>query len=123
MFNEKYEGSGAASPADLCDRYCNLLGLDAKTSLVARQLADTVYTTAVLAGRSPLSQAAACIFMASYIMGHPKTPKEIQAVAHVSDSTIRQVYRHLYAEKDKIITEDIIRRGADVSKLPPENAK
>lgn len=121
VYNDTYEGSGTASPADLSDRYCNMLDLDPKASYIARQLAEKVYSTASLAGRSPLSQAAACIYMASHLMKQPKTAKDIQAVAHVSDSTIRQAYKLLYNEKDGIITDDLIARGADVSKLPKPN--
>jgi len=95
-----------------------MLDMDIKAAFVARQLAEKVYSTAALAGRSPLSQAAACIYMASHLMGQPKNAKDIQAVAHVSDSTIRQAYKLLYADKDRIITEDLIARGANMARLP-----
>jgi transcription initiation factor TFIIB len=36
----------------------------------------------------------------------------------VSDGTIRTAYRLMYAQQDKIIKEDWIRRGGDRSKLP-----
>jgi transcription initiation factor TFIIB len=56
--------------------------------------------------------------MAAYLMGDSKTPKEIQAVAKVSESTIRHAYKLLYTDRDKLITEEIIARGADPGKLP-----
>ena len=56
-------------------------------------------TVGDLAGRSPLSVAAACIYMASYLLGKPKTPKEISMVAGVSDGTIRTAYKYLYQER------------------------
>ena len=74
--------------------------------------------TGALAGRSPLSSAAACIFMAGHLMGAPKNAKEIMAVARVSDSTIRQAYKLLYAEKDQLVTEEFINRGARLDRLP-----
>lgn len=116
--NEAYTGSGSADPGDLCNRFCSMLDMDQKTTNVATGLAFKMKNTGALAGRSPLSSAAACIFMAGHLMGAPKGAKEIQQVAKVSDSTIRQAYKLLYAEKDKLVTEEFINRGARVDRLP-----
>lgn len=51
------------------------------------------------------------------LMGNPKSPKDIMNVAKVSDSTIRHAYKLLYQEKEKLLTEEILNRGADPSKL------
>ncbi|OQO10652.1 hypothetical protein B0A48_03950 [Cryoendolithus antarcticus] len=114
---DEYTGSTSADPSELCNRFCSMLDMDRRTTTVATELASKMKSTGVLAGRSPLSSAAACIFMAGQLMGQPKTAKEIQGVAKVSDSTIRQAYKLLYMDKEKIITQDIIDRGADVSNL------
>lgn len=116
--NDTYRGSGTADPGDLCARYCSMLDMDQKTANVAIVLAAKTNTTGSLAGRSPLSTAAACIFMAGQLMGDPKTAKEIQGVAGVSDSTIRHAYKLMYNDKEKIITEEILSKGADPSRLP-----
>lgn len=116
--NEAYTGSGSADPGDLCNRFCSMLDMDQKTTNVATGLAFKMKNTGALAGRSPLSSAAACIYMAGHLMGAGKTAKEIQAVAKVSDSTIRQAYKLLYAEKDKLVTEEFINRGARLDRLP-----
>lgn len=72
-----------------------------------------------LAGRSPLSVAAACIYMASYLLGSPKSPKEIAAVAGVSDGTIRTAYKYLYGEREKIIEPEWIANGkGNMANLP-----
>ncbi|KAK0288646.1 transcription initiation factor IIB [Friedmanniomyces endolithicus] len=115
---EGYTGTNAADPADLCERYCDVLTMARPTSNVAVALAERMTAIGILAGRSPLSSAAACIFMAGHLMNQPKTAKDIQAVVHVSDSTIRHAYKHLFQEKDKLITEDILARGADPERLP-----
>jgi transcription initiation factor TFIIB len=44
-------------------------------------------------GRSPISVAAAAIYMASQASEDKKTPKEIGDVAGVADVTIRQAYK------------------------------
>ncbi|KAK0780177.1 transcription initiation factor IIB [Friedmanniomyces endolithicus] len=115
---EGYTGTAGADPADLCERYCDVLNMARPTSNVAVALAGRMTAIGILAGRSPLSSAAACIFMAGHLMNQPKTAKDIQVVVHVSDSTIRHAYKHLYQEKDKLITEEILARGADPERLP-----
>ncbi|KAK4493844.1 hypothetical protein PRZ48_015029 [Zasmidium cellare] len=118
VFNEEYKGSTTADPKDLCYRYCSMLDMQNQTTNVAVALAEQMTTTGALAGRSPLSSAAACIYMAGHLMGEPKNAKEIQSVARVSDSTIRHAYKLLWQDRDKLITEEIIGRGADPEKLP-----
>ncbi|KAF2771532.1 cyclin-like protein [Teratosphaeria nubilosa] len=117
-FNDTYKGSSNSNPADLCNRYCSQLGMDQKITNVAIALAQRMTSTGALAGRSPLSSAAACIFMAGHLMAQPKNAKEIQNVARVSDSTIRHAYKLLYQEKDKLLNEEILGRGADPERLP-----
>ncbi|GAB7361997.1 hypothetical protein MBLNU230_g2033t1 [Neophaeotheca triangularis] len=106
------------SPALLVERFCNELGYDAKAGLCARALADQMERFGSLAGRSPLSSAAACIYMMGQLMGDPRSWKEIGEVAKVSDSTIRSAYKALYTDRARVITEDIVARGADASRLP-----
>lgn len=117
--NETYTGSTSADPADLCNRFCSMLDLSNTTTNIAMAIARRMGSFGALAGRSPLSAAAACIYMAAQLMGQSKSPKDIQLVAKVSDSTIRHAYKLLYAEKDKLITEDMLARGGDMSRLPP----
>ncbi len=73
-----------------------------------------------LAGRSPLSIAAACIYMASHLLGKGKTPKEISGIAGVSDGTIRTAYKYLYQERERLIEPGWIADGkGDMNNLPP----
>ncbi|KAJ5163520.1 Transcription factor TFIIB [Penicillium coprophilum] len=67
----------------------------------------------------PLSIVAACIYMASFLMGHGKSAKEISQVAHVSDGTIRGAYKQLYAERERLVDPEWIKGGkGDMGKLP-----
>lgn len=66
-------------------------------------LATKMTTVGDLAGRSPLSVAAACIYMASHLLGKPKSAKEISIVAGVSDGTIRTAYKFLYNDRENLI--------------------
>lgn len=116
-----YENTGSTSAESLCARYCAKLSFG-NTQLVenvARDLAKRTGGVADLAGRSPLSVAAACIFMASHLMGEGKSSRDIAAVAGVSDGTIRTAYRFLYQAKDDLIeSEWLSREGASIENLP-----
>jgi transcription initiation factor TFIIB len=116
--NEVYKGSGTANPAELCRRYCSMLDMSQRATQMSEALANKTLSTGSLAGRSPLSAAAACIYMAGHLLGEGKSPKDIQQVAGVSDSTIRHAYKLMYGELDKIIDDDMKRRGADPAQLP-----
>jgi transcription initiation factor TFIIB len=53
-----------------------------------------------------LSVAAAAIYMASQASDTKKTQKEVGEVVGVADSTIRQTYRLLYKDRDKLFPPD-----------------
>lgn len=110
----------STSAKDLCVRYCNQLGLTAQIfTKVSQGLADKMGTVGDLAGRSPLSVAAACIYMASHLLGKGKSPKDISMVAGVSDGTIRTAYKFLYQERERLIEPEWIANGrGDLKNLP-----
>ncbi|PNS15912.1 transcription initiation factor IIB [Sphaceloma murrayae] len=116
--NESYAATATTSPAELCSRFCSILGLDQKCTNVAIDLAGRMSSVGALAGRSPLSGAAACIYMASYLMGQARTPKQISEAAKVSDSTIRNAYKSLYNEREKLIQGEWLQKGGNLSNLP-----
>ena len=118
VYNEVYKGSSTANPSELCQRYCSMLNMDQRTTNVALELAKAMTESGALAGRSPLSAAAACIFMAGHLMGSPRSAKEIMGVAKVSDSTIRHAYKLLWNQREVLITEQILGRGAVPERLP-----
>lgn len=117
--NSAYTATTSTKPSDLCNRFCNLLDLPFQVTSVSSALSDRVTTMGDLAGRSPLSIVAACIYMASYLMGHGKSAKEISQVAHVSDGTIRGAYKQLYAERERLIDPEWTKEGkGDLKNLP-----
>ena len=103
-----YENTTSTNAEDLCERYCSRLGFTNPHLFdrVACELARQASGIKPLAGRSPLSIAAACIYMTSHLLGEPKTSKDIASVAGVSDGTIKTAYKFLYAEKDALIDPD-----------------
>lgn len=121
VIGESYQNKSSTKANELCDRYCDALQLSMNSSKVARGIAERMSANGSLAGRSPLSAAAACIYMASHLMGEPKSPKEIAAVAEVSDGTIRTSYKELYKVVDQLIDPIWLTEayGGDRSRLPP----
>ncbi|KAL3420750.1 transcription factor TFIIB [Phlyctema vagabunda] len=107
-----YQATTSTNAKDLCLRYCSQLGLKSQQFVkVSQGLADKMSTVGDLAGRSPLSVAAACIYMASYLLGKGKTAKEISLVAGVSDGTIRTAYKYLYQDRERLIEPEWIANG------------
>jgi len=115
----EYQNTTSTKAVELCIRYCSQLGLPTQTTRISQLLAEKINSVGSLAGRSPLSAAAACIFFASHLMKTPKTPKEISNVAGVSDGTIRTSYKLLQAEKDKLVDPEWIKDGKGDMKLLP----
>lgn len=117
--HDKYTATTTTKPSDLCNRFCNLLDLPFQLTRVSSDLSDRVTEMGNLAGRSPLSIVAACIYMSSALMGQPKSAKEISRVVHVSDGTIRGAYKQLYADRERLIDPEWIKDGkGDMNNLP-----
>lgn len=109
---DTYVTTTATNASDLILRYASNLGLKNQGVIkVAQALTEKAATLDHLAGRSPVSVAAACIYMASHLLGTPKTPKEVGVVTDTSDGTIRTVYKFLYAEREKLIEPSWIEGG------------
>lgn len=114
-----YKTTSSTKAHDLMIRYCNNLHLTQNCTTIAQELSARAANLGTLAGRSPISSAAACIYLISYLMKQPKTAKEISLVAGVSDGTIRNAYKHLYTDREKLIDPKWIENGkGDISLLP-----
>ena len=86
---------------------------------MSEALAEKVSTIDGLAGRSPLSTAAACIYLASHLMKNPRSAKEISSVVGVSDGTIRTSYKYLEPNKELLIDPEWLKDGkGDMDNLP-----
>lgn len=60
----------------------------------------------ILPGRSPISVAAAAIYLACVAMKDAKTAKEIADVSGVAESTIKQTYKHMVPHARKLFPEE-----------------
>lgn len=121
----KYKSTHSTKPEQLCVRFCNMLGLPFRVQSVAEGLAKQMTDIAGLAGRSPLSTASACTFMASHLYDLGKSVKAISEVAGVSDATIKHAYKYLYAERERLVKAEWLgpqvggTLNGDMKNLPP----
>ncbi|SCZ87527.1 BZ3500_MvSof-1268-A1-R1_Chr2-2g04993 [Microbotryum saponariae] len=97
--------SSASATDSLITRYCNHLGLSVPVQRAAVFVGTRVGEEGLLAGRSPITIASACILFATTLWGIPEPAAKISAVAGVQDSTIRMGYRLLLPHKEKLVDE------------------
>lgn len=100
-----YKNTKSTNASDLCGRFVNMLNLPVKVDVIARAIAEEIVSINELAGRSPLSNAGACIYFASQFVGLGKSAKEISQIAGVSDTTIKGAYKFLFNEKERLIRD------------------
>jgi transcription initiation factor TFIIB len=114
-----WENKATTGPEALVARYVSQIGFRRAQRIenISIDLARRAANVGDLAGRSPLSIAAACIYMASHLTEEPKTSKEIANVSGVSDGTIKTAYKFLYQ-----LRHDLVRKewadAAALDKLP-----
>ncbi|ERF73003.1 hypothetical protein EPUS_07097 [Endocarpon pusillum Z07020] len=115
-----YKNTKSTNASDLCARFVNMLNLPVKVEAFARDIANKIVSINELAGRSPLSNAGACIYFASHFVGLGRSAKEISQVAGVSDTTIKGAYKFLFNAQDTLITEKFLKApyNGDPKNLP-----
>jgi len=121
---EEYTATPNAAPRDLIARPCAILKVRYKIQTVAEDIADHLSKVGSIAGRSPVSQAAVCLYVASHLMGDPHTAKVISAASQVSESTIKSAYKLLWPDREKIIDPAWLteKQGGSLSRLPNPSA-
>jgi len=82
--------------ADYMSRFCGNLNLPTYIQTAATHIARKAADDQLVAGRSPISIAAAAIYMASQASDDKRGAKEIGDVAGVAEVTIRQSYKLMY---------------------------
>lgn len=114
-----YKQTESTGADDLVRRYVSQLGIrnQADVENVGIYIAKKAIKVSTLAGRSPLSVAAACIYMAAHYLGENVSSKKIAGVAGVSDGTIKTAYKFLHQAKDDLLDEEAFRKSRQKGKL------
>ncbi|KAL2749543.1 transcription initiation factor IIB [Vespula maculifrons] len=102
---------------DFMSRFCSNLGLPNMVQRAATHIARKAVEIDIVPGRSPISVAAAAIYMASQASEDKRSQKEIGDIAGVADVTIRQSYKLMYPHASKLFPEDF-KFATPIDQLP-----
>ncbi|KAJ2451586.1 transcription initiation factor IIB [Coemansia sp. RSA 2336] len=101
--------AGPMSSDDLMTRFCANLSLLSSAQECAIMLNQMAKQRDTLAGKSPVSIAGACIYLASHLVGQPRDAKVISHVAGVSEVTIKNSYKLLFADRQQLVSESMLK--------------
>ncbi|KAL3871840.1 hypothetical protein ACJMK2_039812 [Sinanodonta woodiana] len=104
---------------DFMSRFCSNLGLSTRIQKGATHIARKAVDMYLVPGRSPISVAAAAIYMASQASNEKKTQKEIGDVAGVAEVTIRQAYKLMYPKALDLFPKDF-KFDTPIEQLPTQ---
>jgi len=109
----------SAGPENMLARYCNHLDLPVHVQSICADIIVTARANGIADGRSPVSIAGGAIYFTCNLLAHPKSLRDISAVAGVSEATIKLVYRLYYVDKERLVKKEWLDSGkADFSNLP-----
>uniref|UniRef100_A0A0N4ZY91 Transcription initiation factor IIB n=1 Tax=Parastrongyloides trichosuri TaxID=131310 RepID=A0A0N4ZY91_PARTI len=102
---------GSVRSSEYLDRYCNQLGLKGDVVKAARHIIKKADDLDLVAGRSPVSIAAAAIYMASIASSLPnqgRSATQISEVSGAADVTIRSTYKLLLPKAAELFPEGFV---------------
>jgi transcription initiation factor TFIIB len=115
--------SSTTGPENLLVRYCNHLDLPPNVQSICGDVIVAARKYGIADGRSPVSIAGGAIYFTCHLLGKVKSVRDISAVAGVSESTIKLVYRLYWADREKLVKKEWIEDGrADLERLPSEQS-
>ena len=88
--------------SDLMSRFCAHLGLEASIEKLAKHIAARTKELDLAPGRSPISIAAAAIYLASGLK-----LRDIGSVVGVAPMTIKHMYTVMYPRRDELFETGI----------------
>lgn len=91
---------------DFMSRFCNQLDLSSDVVKAATIVCNEAMRLGIMAGKSPISVAAAGIYMVSQLSSTKRTQKAIADIAGVSEVTIRNAYKDLYPRRTELLPAD-----------------
>jgi len=92
--------------ADFMSRFCGNLGLPNSVQTAATRIAKKAVELDLVAGRSPISIAAAAIYMASQASSDKRSAKDIGEIAGAAEVTVRQTYKLLLPRASELFPPD-----------------
>ncbi|XP_053661622.1 transcription initiation factor IIB-like [Anopheles marshallii] len=91
---------------DFMSRFCSNLRLPMEVQKAATHIAQTAFEMGIVSGLSPISVAAAAIYMATHVSEAVTSNKEIAEIAGVAEMTIRRAYKLMLPFAEKLFPEN-----------------
>ena len=91
---------------DFMNRFCGNLALNRPIQRAATLIAQRAVDLDLVPGRSPISVAAAAIYMASQASKDKKTQRDISDIAGVAEVTIKQSYKLMIPRAAELFPDD-----------------
>ena len=78
-----------------------------------------IHELGYLAGRSPITIAAASIYLVTILAGEPRNARRISVTAGVSDVTIKHSFKELLKVQKEVLTPEILAKDKrlDIARL------
>jgi len=100
------ENLDTITTTDFMNRFCNQLELAGDVTKAATLVCNEAMRLGIMAGKSPISVAAAGIYMVSQLSATKRTQKAIADISGVSEVTIRNAYKDLYPRRTELLPPD-----------------
>lgn len=84
-----------SNPVDYNSRFCSMLGLPPDVESKAKEMLEQLIEHEHTNGRGPVGLCAAAIYIASRVMGSPRTQREVSETAGITEVTVRHRYKEM----------------------------
>ncbi|XP_063729036.1 transcription initiation factor IIB-like [Symsagittifera roscoffensis] len=105
---------------DFMARFCGSLELPHSVRKASEHIANKAVELNIVAGRSPVSVAAAAIYLASHASDFPKSKEQIAAISGAAEVTIKQSYKMLLPHVKILFPENTNNVTWNLNDLPSQ---
>ncbi|RKP00792.1 hypothetical protein CXG81DRAFT_12823 [Caulochytrium protostelioides] len=106
------------SVTSFISRFSSHLDLSPEVQRGTFLVANKVKQLGTLAGKSPVTLVAGCIYFVSCLSLNPRTAKEVADKCGCTEATLKSAYKLLYDSRAKLLPPDF-KMARDVDSLPP----
>ena len=84
-----------SNPIDYNARFCSMLQLPPDVESKSQEMLEELIENEHTNGRGPVGLCAAAIYIASRLMGYPRTQREVSETAGITEVTVRHRYKEM----------------------------
>ncbi|KAI8869272.1 TFIIB-domain-containing protein [Ramicandelaber brevisporus] len=99
-------------------RFCSNLNLKQIVQKYASDIVQRANELSTLSGKSPVTVAAAAIYMAAFLVDTPVTISDIKSATGAHETVTKAAYKALYQDRSRIFAAVVLKPGHSVDKLP-----